>query len=160
MDENQQRDKSWFRLDVDETLEELDAGREGLDSGEADLRLERHGPNAIRSDKEVGPWAVLLNHFKSPLVDILIGALVVTVSIQRWSDAIVIGFVLLVNGTIGVIQEYRAESAVQSLMENLTPADQEDMAFMGTAVTAGHAEGVVVATGRKTQLGQIAEDIQ
>lgn len=179
MDEKQQRDKSWFRLDAEETLEELDARRGGLDSGEADSRLERHGRNSIRSEKDVSPWAALLNQFTSPLVYILIGALVVTVSIRSRSDSIVIGLVLLVNGAIGFIQKYRAESAVQSLMEmvsptarmrrkgdeqevdeNLTPADQENIAFMGTAVTAGHAEGVVVAIGRKTQLGQIAEDIQ
>lgn len=37
------------------------------------------------------------------------------------SDAIVIGAVLVINATVGFIQEYNAESAVQSLMRMITP---------------------------------------
>ena len=43
--------------------------------------------------------------------------------------------------------------------ENVPLADQENMAFMSTAVTAGNGTGVVVATGQSTQMGLIAEDI-
>ncbi len=44
--------------------------------------------------------------------------------------------------------------------ENITPADQINMAFMGTAVVNGRARGVVVATGSKSVLGQIAGDVR
>ncbi|MEX2577640.1 MAG: HAD-IC family P-type ATPase [Verrucomicrobiales bacterium] len=234
MSDEEHEDRPWFKLTGEETLEALDAERGGLDSDEAESRLDRYGPNTIRSDRKVSAWSVLLHQFASPLVYVLLAALVVTLGIQAWSDAIAIGMVLLLNGTIGFIQEYRAETAVQSLMEmvspkarirrdgeerevdgddlvpgdcvllgeggmvpadlrlldasslqidesaltgesvpatktdetmrdadeNLPPADQATMAFMGTAVTAGHAEGVVVATGRRTELGRIAEDIR
>jgi len=43
--------------------------------------------------------------------------------------------------------------------ENVPLADQENMAFMSTAVTAGNGTGVVVATGQSSQMGLIAEDI-
>ncbi|MCL6595457.1 MAG: cation-translocating P-type ATPase [Firmicutes bacterium] len=39
---------------------------------------------------------------------------------------------------------------------HLGPADQANMAFMGTVATRGRGEGVVVATGLATQVGQIA----
>lgn len=44
--------------------------------------------------------------------------------------------------------------------ENLTPGDQTNMAFMGTVVVNGRAKGVVVETGLKTVLGQIAREVK
>ena len=44
--------------------------------------------------------------------------------------------------------------------ENLTPGDQLNMAFMGTVVVHGRARGLVVETGQRTLLGQIATEVQ
>lgn len=44
--------------------------------------------------------------------------------------------------------------------ENLTPGDQKNMAFMGTAVVTGRAKGIVVETGGRTILGQIATEVK
>jgi Ca2+-transporting ATPase len=44
--------------------------------------------------------------------------------------------------------------------ENLGIGDMENMAFMGTMVTRGNGVGVVVGTGMKTAMGQIADLLQ
>ena len=54
-----------------------------------------------------------------------------------------------------------AEKIVSVIEEdNLTPGDQKNMAFMGTAVVHGRAKGTVVATGSETTLGKIALDVK
>jgi len=43
--------------------------------------------------------------------------------------------------------------------ENLTPGDQTNMAFMGTIVVSGRGRGIVVETGIRSILGQIAREV-
>ena len=44
--------------------------------------------------------------------------------------------------------------------ENLSVADQDNLAFMGTTVTRGRGKGIVIKTGEKTELGKISEQIK
>jgi magnesium-transporting ATPase (P-type) len=54
-----------------------------------------------------------------------------------------------------------AEKIASALKEDrLTPGDQRNIAFMGTITVTGRAKGIVVETGRKTVLGQIAERVR
>ncbi len=54
-----------------------------------------------------------------------------------------------------------AEKRISSIgEENLTPGDQRNIAFMGTIAVIGRAKGIVVETGQKTILGQIAERVR
>jgi len=50
--------------------------------------------------------------------------------------------------------------AVPLAEENLPAGDQRNMAFMGTVVVNGRAQGVVTATGTQTVLGRIARDVE
>ena len=113
--------RRWYSMGAEEVLEELETGDDGLSQPEAERRLDRHGRNRIRESERISAWRILLDQFTSPLVYVLLAALVVTVTIQSWADVIVIGAVLVINSTIGFVQEYRAESAVRSLMEMVSP---------------------------------------
>ncbi|MEW6184861.1 MAG: HAD-IC family P-type ATPase [Thermodesulfobacteriota bacterium] len=62
---------------------------------------------------------------------------------------------MLTGESLPVEKNYQALSE-----ENLTSGDQVNMAFMGTVVVHGRARGVVVETGQRTVLGQIATQVQ
>jgi P-type Ca2+ transporter type 2C len=53
-----------------------------------------------------------------------------------------------------------AKSAVPLMNENAALGDLHNMAFMGTLVTRGSGIGIVIATGMKTAMGQIANLLQ
>src|SRR5210317_93012 len=54
-----------------------------------------------------------------------------------------------------------SDKKTEKLIEqNLTPGDMKNIAFMGTTVVYGRGRGVVVETGKRTVIGDIAEKVQ
>lgn len=111
----------WHVLSADDALSSLDTSSHGLSDDEAAARLAEHGPNEIRTAEKVRPLAIFLHQFTSPLIYVLLAAMVVTLVIGEFADAIVIALVLTLNAVIGFTQEYRAENAMQALMGLVTP---------------------------------------
>jgi len=111
----------WHALGTDEVLQRLDADEHGLHDEEAARRLERYGPNRLDDQPPPHPFVVLLRQFTSPLIFILLGAAVLTLALAEYLDAAVIAVVLVLNATIGFIQERKAEGAVRALMGLVVP---------------------------------------
>jgi P-type Ca2+ transporter type 2C len=91
----------------------------GLTSIEARARLSRVGPNRLPQVPARSPWRVLLAQFKSILILILLGAVVLAASIGSTKDAVVILAVVLINALVGFYQEYRAERSLAALKSML-----------------------------------------
>jgi Ca2+-transporting ATPase len=115
------QDRDWHAGTIEEVLAELETGLEGISSEEARQRLDTYGPNSLEKGDIVSPWWILLNQFKSPLIYVLLVALLITVAIDHYADAVVIAIVLLLNAAIGFVQEYRAENAMAALASLVSP---------------------------------------
>lgn len=111
----------WWALTADEVLRRLGARQGGLDSAEAARRLLASGPNRIGARERRSALRIALHQFASPLIYVLVAAMLVSLSIGHWEDSIVIGFVLLVNSAIGFFQEHRAERSIAALLGLLSP---------------------------------------
>jgi P-type Ca2+ transporter type 2C len=94
----------------------------GLTSAEARARLVEHGPNALPETPPVPAWRRFLRQFRSPLIYILLFALVV--DLFAWAaegaaglpfESIAIAVILLLNAGLGVYQESKAEAALARL---------------------------------------------
>lgn len=105
----------YHALSAGEVLTSLGSGDGGLDTGEVENRLRLHGPNALREAKKRSLILLFLQQFTSLLILILIIAAVISGLFGEWADAIAILIIVLLNGVIGFIQEYRAEKALESL---------------------------------------------
>ncbi len=109
------QDYPYFSLDVDETFDRLKSSRKGLSEEEARQRLSDYGPNKLPEQEKTNILALIIKQFKDFLVLILVIAAVISWISGKMVDVYVIIGVILVNATIGFIQEYRAEKAVKAL---------------------------------------------
>ncbi|MEJ2740452.1 MAG: HAD-IC family P-type ATPase, partial [Dehalococcoidia bacterium] len=117
----QQNSIIWYSHSGDDALKELDTDSSGLSQNEVETRIQRYGPNTIKSQSETSAWKILFHQIASPLIYVLLAAMIVTIGIQHWADTIVIGIVVVLNTVIGFIQEYRAENAIQALIKMSAP---------------------------------------
>jgi len=99
----------------------LHAGLIGLTGAEAARRLAEHGPNRLPAARARGPLLRFLLQFHNVLIYVLLGAAVVTATLQHWVDTGVILAVVLANAVIGFIQEGKAEAAMAAIRQMLAP---------------------------------------
>jgi len=91
----------------------------GLSAQEARERLSRVGRNCLPQAPARPPWRVLLAQFKSILILILLGAVVLAAMVGSTKDALVILAVVVINALVGFYQEYRAERSLAALKSML-----------------------------------------
>jgi calcium-translocating P-type ATPase len=111
----------WHALEPRDALASLGATLQGLAPDEVSRRRAEHGPNRLVEARPPSVFALILHQFTSPLIYILLAAAGVTLLLQEWIDAGVIGAVLLLNAIIGFTQERRAEMAVHALSRLVSP---------------------------------------
>ncbi|MFW8595076.1 cation-translocating P-type ATPase [Cribrihabitans neustonicus] len=93
----------------------------GLDSAEVLESRAQHGWNELPAAKRAGPVRVFLRQFSNFLVLILIAAGIIAFALQEYADALAIALVIGLNGVLGFIQEWRAETALEALRSMLSP---------------------------------------
>ena len=231
---------------VKETLTAFSVDPEvGLSADQAKKKLETEGRNKL-DEKPKDPWYVIFfNNMKDPMTLILFIAALISVALgiytvvqepelpfdekfEQFVDVIIIFLVVILNATIGTIQEMKAEKALEALKKMSAPTatvrrdgklieipaeevvvgdivileegrtvpadlrliktfsmkadessltgesvpaekdasivltgesgvgDRVNEVFMSTPVVYGRGEGVVIATGMKTEIGRIA----
>jgi len=211
---------------LEELLKDVDLSV-GLSSEEAKKRLKTYGYNELPEPPKPTLLAQFLDQFKSTLVLILIAAAIISAFFGELIDTLVILGITILNATLGVVQQRRAESALEAVKKLSNPTSKvlrdgkvqvipsrevvpgdvlileagdkvscdgilvevyglmvdestltgesvpvtktpsiggapsdENMIFMGTAVTKGRAKVLVTSTGVNTKLGQIATKIK
>ncbi len=216
---------------VPEVLSELGTRTSGLRPEEVAARMQTYGANALAQNQKPSLKQKALEQLKDPMILVLAGAAALSGAFQEWIDMAIILVVVAVNTVLGIMQEQKAEKALEALKrmgapysrvrrggdvmqiksEEIVPGDiviletgdavpadmrltasaslrveeaaltgeshpvdkntevpqagndtelplgnRTNMAYMGTSVTYGHGEGVVTATGMRTEMGKIA----
>jgi Ca2+-transporting ATPase len=89
--------------------------RQGLASAEAVARLARDGPNTLPAALGVPLWRRVAVQLRDPLMVVLLAAAGLTIATGDWTDAAVIALVIVVNTSVGVAQEVKADRAIAAL---------------------------------------------
>ena len=93
----------------------------GLSTAEAAARLARDGGNTLPQRRPTALWRRVVRQLRDPLVLVLLAAAGFTLVTRDFTDAAVILFVIVVNTTVGVVQEVKAERAITALSELTAP---------------------------------------
>jgi Ca2+-transporting ATPase len=218
---------SYYRMPVQEVLDDLATSLRGLTREEAAKRRLEHGENELGAEFKTPAWLLFLSQFRDLLVIVLIVAAAISFVIGSYRDGTVMLIIVAINAVIGFVQEYKVSRILESLKsliqspakvvtdgeltelpqsqlvpgdivhleagdkipadvriiesfdlrtndfaltgestpqgkgtnaigEDVVLADRDNMAYTGTTVASGSADGVVVRTGMNTELGRIA----
>lgn len=93
----------------------------GLSAEDAAARRKESGFNELSEGKKVSPFTLLLNQFKDFMVLVLMGATLVSGLLGEYLDAITIIAIILLNGVLGFVQEFRAERSLRALKQLSAP---------------------------------------
>lgn len=113
---------NWYNKGIKQTADELSVDiKKGLSREEAENRLQKYGHNELKEKEKETMLQKIIKQLKDFLVIILIVAAVVSGLVGEISDAIVIIAIVIVNAVLGVIQEGKAEKALEALKKMSAP---------------------------------------
>lgn len=111
-----------YKESREQVIERLQSSTaDGLAAAEAARRLERFGTNTLQEKKRQSFIFKLLNQFKDVMVLILIAAALVSGFLGEWLDAGVILAIVVINAVLGLVQEGKAEKAIEALKKMTAP---------------------------------------
>lgn len=111
-----------YQKKVSEVLEEVGSCESGLSEDESAKRLAANGKNKLAEGKKESVFVRFLKQFAEPMTIILVVAAIISgimsgINGEFPSDVIIIMAVVLINAILGVVQESKAEKAIDALQE-------------------------------------------
>ncbi len=107
--------KVFWQYDVKDVIVSLQTSTDGLSATEAAKRLAANSITTKVKSPILADILLFLSQFKSPLVLLLVAAVILSGIMGETSDVFIISFILLATGIMGFIQERRAGKAVEKL---------------------------------------------
>ena len=105
---------------TEEVLSTQGSSSRGLTGEEAAARLSKHGPNRLQEAKKITNFQRFVQQLKDPMLLILLAAAAVSavtsiLSHESLTEVFIILVVVLLNAVLGVVQESKAEAAIEAL---------------------------------------------
>lgn len=137
---------------LDTLTTQLDTSLEGLSTQEVQVRLSVYGANEIKEKRSFSVVSLLVSQFTSFLVLLLIGAGIFSYVIGEHIDAIAILAIVVINGVLGFIQEFKAEQSLASLkqievMQARVLRDGKEVIVLASEIVPGDI--VILEEGKK-----------
>jgi Ca2+-transporting ATPase len=109
----------WHALDAREVLKKLGSSESGLSEEEAKKRLKNYGRNEIKEVHKVSALAIFISQFNSFFVYLLFAAALISLLFSHWLDFYAILAIIILNASLGFVQNYKAEKAIYALKKSL-----------------------------------------
>lgn len=108
--------------EIDKVLKEVKSSKEGITSDEASKRQQVEGKNKLKEKEKESVLKRIIKSLADPMIIMLlvaagISAITAVIQNESFTDVIIILFVVIINTILSLIQESKAEQAIDSLME-------------------------------------------
>ena len=114
--------EAFYAKSVDEVTQALDTTLDGLTSSEAKARLAKFGPNELEEGKKKSMLQKFIEQFKDLMIAVLLVAAIISAVVSHEVvDSLIILAVVIINAIMGVVQEAKAEQAIEALKQMSTP---------------------------------------
>lgn len=118
----------FYCVDKKAVLEEVKSSEAGLTALEAEQRLQANGKNKLAEPEKEGLIKKFLRALSDPMIFLLLGAAAVSTATtiyqnvvegagESYADLFIILFVVIMNTVLSIVQESKAEQAIEALME-------------------------------------------
>lgn len=109
-----------YNESISDVLQSLDSSVSGLTKKQAKERLAIYGNNRLPEATRIPLYLIILHQFLDPIIYILLFAAILAALVGVYADSIFILIVLLINATIGTLQENTAQRSAASLQRMIT----------------------------------------
>jgi Ca2+-transporting ATPase len=119
---NQRRLRMYYQKSIKDACTKLNTNpNTGITQEQAKKLYEEHGPNALVEKKPKTKLQMFLGQLQDTMIYILFAAAAISIFLHEVSDAIIILLVVLLNAVIGMVQEAKAEQALDALKKMSSP---------------------------------------
>ncbi len=106
---------NFYNEEISKVLEKLKTNEKGLTTNEAKKRLEQDGRNVLEEKKKATLFQKVIQQISDPMIIVLIIAAVVSGFLSEIADMCIILAVVVGNTIMGLVQEGKAEKAIEAL---------------------------------------------
>jgi len=123
----QQSTAAFYSQTQEQVMQDFGTSAQGLSDAEAKKRLAEYGKNELDEGKKKSMLQKFFEQFKDLMILVLLAAAAISAIVpnadghREWVDATIILAVVIINAIMGVIQEAKAEQAIEALKEMSTP---------------------------------------
>ncbi len=113
--------RTWHALSPKAAIDALESREAGLTAAEVAQRRAQFGENALPEEKPRSLWKRFLFQLNNLLIYVLLGSAAITMLLGHPVDTLVILSVVVINAIFGVVQEGKAERALDAIRAMISP---------------------------------------
>jgi calcium-translocating P-type ATPase len=114
------KNNRYYAMSVDEIYKRFQTSDMGLSNKEAEKRQDKYGLNELPKKKKDSIFKIFFSELLDPIVLLLIIAIIASLIVGEYVDAIAILFIVLVDLILGTFQENKANNTAESLSKLVT----------------------------------------
>ncbi|MBR6007378.1 MAG: HAD-IC family P-type ATPase, partial [Clostridia bacterium] len=125
----------YYLKEAEEVFAEVKSSAEGLSTEEAEKRLAEHGKNKLREPEKESLFKKLIGALADPMIIMLLAAALIQgivaviesggkPTMMDFADVLIILVVVIINTIMSLVQESKAEAAMEALMQMTAPTSR------------------------------------